>query len=101
MENKELIEMKQEIWKYSFSWEPGVEDISMPHNAQIISVGIQNNEPVMWAIVDIEAIKYPRRMYKHMTGRVLYGETNVTSFLGTLQHPIHPYVIHIFVYKGD
>ena len=93
--------MKQDIWKYAFSWEPGVEDIDMPGNARIVSIGIQNNTPVMWAIVDPEAINYPRRMYKHMTGIPLYGGADAIDFLGTLQHPIHLYVIHIFIYKGD
>ena len=58
------------IWK--FELEPGRDcSINMPEGAQIIHVGVQENKPMMWAVVDPDALVKARGFLCIPTGAEL------------------------------
>jgi len=47
--------MKRAVYKYAVPvTRPGVFRISMPVGAEVISVGLQDNMPYLWAVVDLD-----------------------------------------------
>lgn len=74
--------------------------VTMPCDAEILSVGEQNGHPFLWALVDTNS---PFNQAKHIlmfgTGQELDHpddeyDQKIHRFIGTI-HP-HPFVFHIF-----
>lgn len=81
--------MKQ-IWKYD------VHDgsIRMPIGAKILSVQLQNNRPMMWAIVDPNAETEIRKFEIVGTGMGFNDTNYMYTYIGTFQD--NPFVWHLF-----
>jgi hypothetical protein len=69
--------------------------ILMPSCASPLSVGIQGQALVLWAIVDPARALAPYRVWVHGTGRVIHAPAH-TQFLGTVQTP-SGLVWHVFI----
>lgn len=84
--------MKHQVWKFNLSVQSELK-VSMPVGAQIISVQLQNDTPVMWAIVDTQAEKETKIFRVYGTGH------NMPSmglfYIGTWQEK-SGFVWHLF-----
>lgn len=92
--------MYKKIFKYKLEVET-TNVISMPKGAEVLSVGLQNNEPVVWALVDpVEENMESKVFYMFGTGEGISLEMNAnTKFIGTLQ-PVEgsvSFAFHIFL----
>ena len=92
--------MYKKIWKYALDIDT-TNVVLMPKGAEVLSVGLQNNKPVVWALVDPnEEEKDPKVFYMFGTGEGISLEMNAnTRFLGTLQptEDCIPFAFHVFV----
>lgn len=72
--------------------------ITMPKGAQILSVGAQGNDIVIWARVDPEAEKVHRIVKILGTGWAHCDAPDVSKFIGTVQFVENgrPLVFHLF-----
>lgn len=87
------------IWKFPLQitdWQ----DVSMPANAEIISVDHQDGWLCMWAIVATYEPKVPRRIAIVGTGNPM-PFMNKEKFIGTVQIPYNGTVLvwHVFESK--
>lgn len=87
--------MKNTIWKFPFVIEDVV-TVSMPEDATVLSVQVQNGEPCIWAVVDPSNPIVMRIFHLRGTGHAL-GE--VGQFIGTFQMMDGGLVFHLF--DGD
>ncbi len=79
------------IWKYPVSL--GQFELEMPGDSAVLSVQVQNNEPVMWVVADPEATKRPFRFVTIPTGgNVPEGSGR---FIGTFQLAGGALVFHL------
>lgn len=69
--------------------------IDLPFGAQVLSVGVQSNEPHIWALVNPKADKLPRKFYIHGTGHPIDSAAN-KKFVGTVHLYDGGLVFHIF-----
>ncbi len=72
------------IYKYNIELHSTF-SISMPKNAEIISLKTQGNKPVVWAIVDTEDIKNIRTFIVIPTGGNIDDSLKDLQFIGTFQ----------------
>lgn len=82
------------IYKYSLGF--GTCVIHMPTGAQVLTVQVQNDEPFIWALVDLNAPVEARSFRIIGTGH----ETKMSAaetYVGTFQQP--PFVWHVFEVK--
>ncbi len=68
--------MKRKIFKYELS-SAFAQEISMPQDAEIISVQLQRNMPCIWAIIDPEEKLVKRKFVTIGTGREFDGARNL------------------------
>jgi hypothetical protein len=61
--------MMNQVWKYTLPIDTEEFELNMPAGAQILSVRIQRDFPVLWALVDINLEKAPRKFKVFPTGR--------------------------------
>lgn len=82
------------VYKYDIPGE-GVQHITMPTGAEILSVGWQDGKPVIWCRVDCHA---PRVVHAIALARTGPGGAPPPSarFVGTLVHPMLGMVWHVF-----
>lgn len=87
------------IWKFPLSILPTTE-VDMPAGAKILRLGTQDNEPVLWALVDADPAvpKEPRRFAHVPTGQGIVDEAGVMEYVGTYQIDLGPdeFVGHVF-----
>jgi hypothetical protein len=91
--------MYKKIWKYPLEVET-TNVVLMPKGAEILSVGLQDNKPVVWALVNPdEEDKEPKVLEMFGTGESIPYDMGVNRrFLGTLQ-PIengYEFAFHLF-----
>lgn len=77
------------VYKYRL---PGDMDISMPKNARVLCVQVQDGIPTLWALVDPNAEPVVRRFRVAVTGGLLEPEGML--YVGTYQ--IDWFVGHVF-----
>lgn len=70
--------------------------LMLPRNAYILSVGVQDNQAVLWAVVNPDNFKEQRTILCVQTDKKF--SMNGMVFLGTCQFP-NGIVEHIFEYK--
>jgi hypothetical protein len=94
------------IWKFPLPGEIsivaaqiGVFDLKMPDGAHILSVGVQAEQPVLWALVDPEAPLQTYHLCVAGTGQPLPPEIGLADahfiIIGTFQ--IGWFVGHVFL----
>lgn len=92
------------IWKYnlkadwdgfSASWEYQNE-IMMPKGAKILSVAVQAQQPVIWALVDPDQPKENRAVYVVSTGEDLREGFSGRRFIGTFMFGNDGIILHVF-----
>lgn len=70
--------------------------IQLPAGARILSIGVQRNQPMLWAQVDPEAPLRRRKLFYCDTGDQ-EPEHRDATFLGTLLLDDGDFVSHVFV----
>ena len=90
--------MKKSIWKFQLET-TDYQKISMPKNAQILTVQIQNETPCIWAICNADAEKEDREFEILGTGHpyrddIWMGKEH--SYIGTYQLHSGSLVFHLF-----
>jgi hypothetical protein len=83
------------IWKFPLDVND-LQTISMPHNAQILHVASQSNQPNLWALVDENAPTVDaRRFVTYGTGHPM-PDDNYGHYVGTYQMHGGQLVFHVF-----
>lgn len=86
------------VWKYEIHPDDDMIAIEMPVGAEVLSVQIQRGQPVLWALVDTDAI---HRMHYFHIARTGYFITHpVERHLGTFQLDGGAPVFHLFQLPG-
>lgn len=92
--------IEQRIWKYQLKvtdWQ----NISMPQDAEILTVQVQNGIPCLWALVNPEAETEIRCIEIFGTGnQILSGMGASRKYISTFQIPEAGLVFHVFEYTG-
>lgn len=70
--------------------------MALPHMGEILSVNVQNNQVVIYAKVNTNALISPRRVFMALTGEFL-PEHGFWDYLGTVMLDNGSYVLHVFV----
>lgn len=83
------------IWKYEFPIEDTFEQ-ELPRGAQFLAVQTHLGTPCFWVLVDDQAPLVNRTFAMKGTGHP-FDETELLSYLGTIQHRGGEYVWHLFV----
>lgn len=68
----------------------------MPKGAKILSVAVQAEKPVIWAMVDPDQPKERRAVYVVNTGGELRAEFADRRFIGTFMFGNGGIVLHVF-----
>lgn len=89
------------IYKYPLQFATE-QTIRLPANAKIISVANQDEQLVLYAIIDTEE-KYniERDIFVFGTGHELGGEVNALRFIGTALFHSGALVFHVFELAND
>jgi hypothetical protein len=86
-------EMKLKIFKYPLTMD-GDTTLELPRNAQILSVGAQNSQLYLWALVDTEIGVIESRYFRSLgTG---WPTTKPGKFIGTVFFFESNLVLHVF-----
>ncbi len=91
--------MKKQIWKYELQVNANLypKSISMPKNADVLSVQVQNGIVCLWALVDPLAEKEPRSFEVFGTGHEIHYDMGVERrFVATFQLLNEGLVFHVF-----
>ncbi len=83
------------IWKFPLPAPDDVVTLMMPRGAVVLSVQVQHETPCVWALVDPEAPKVPRRFRWAGTGHPL-DLRGFWKFVGTFQLHGGDLVFHLF-----
>jgi hypothetical protein len=85
--------MQRAVWKWVL--EPALNEISMPRGARILTVQLQGDKPVVWALVDPNAPCEVRKLRAVATG--IEWSCDAFHYIGTFQfnHAV-PLVFHVF-----
>jgi len=83
--------MKQ-VWKFEIHQDETPTE--MPEGAEIISVGFQGQQLMLWALVDVDAQLIPRHIIIRGTGHNILYVTGNLVFIGTA--PLGDLVFHVF-----
>lgn len=83
------------IWKYTL--QPHTE-LNMPKNAEILTVGTQGKDIVLWVKVNPEAPKETRTFMGFGTGHDIPDKLSLT-YIGTVSFNDGSLVFHIFEQK--
>lgn len=84
----------QEIWKWVLPVQAEFE-LEMPVFPQLLTVQLQDNTPVLWAIVSPEMTKEGHKFYCVGTGHEFIDHNK--QYIGTVQDG--PLVLHYFMEK--
>lgn len=86
-------EVQKSIWKFELAVAP-VQELTVPKNARILSVGVVNNKGYLWAEVLEKSIEYEKiTLLTIPTGTPYEGNP---IFLGTLFYNSGKIIQHIF-----
>lgn len=88
---------KPTIWKYQLPMEPDF-FIEMPVGGKVLTIQIQDKQPVMWVIVDPDGKTEHRHFWWIGTGDSSFHLT-IDKYIGTIQ--IVPLVFHLFERQYD
>ena len=80
------------VYKYPVILEDNWE-MSMPRGAKILSVGVQNGEPFMWAAVETDNMSQRKYFRTAGTGHEIKG---ILKFVGTFHLEDLGLVFHVF-----
>jgi len=84
------------IWKFTLENETA-QKIKMPKGAKILSVEIQRNEIVVYAMVNTSIAEKEQRKFKIIgTGDSMDASINNYTFLGSVLVQNGDYVFHVF-----
>lgn len=98
-EPKETKVMEKTIWKWQL--DKGVNNISMPIGAELLTAQMQYDEISIWAIVDRNAETEIRTFEVIPTGTpILYDTGTARKYISTIQTLGGKLVFHIFEYTG-
>lgn len=86
------------VYKYSVPIEDGFH-VLMPISARPLSVGLQDEQPVLWALVNDEERHEPRRFAWRGTGHAAKG-FKAGQFVGTVQFS-NGLVFHLFDLEAE
>lgn len=78
---------------YKYELHPSIPEVDLPEGAKVLSAGEQGGGIVVWALVDPEAERVPRRISIYGTGHEVPADPGTfvqTVFVG-------PLVFHVFV----
>lgn len=89
--------MNRTIWKFALAADRDVQHVQMPIGADILHVAEQDGKPMLWAMVNPDADRRPRRILTITTG----GDCTVqrvlsTQYIGTVLLHDGQYVVHYF-----
>lgn len=82
---------RRTIWKFPLSM--GVTEVRMPIDAEVACFEFQDGVPCIWAIVDPDVLKLPRRFQIFGTGHQL-PPVDEACYVGTQQQGV--FVWHLF-----
>lgn len=82
------------IWKFPVEVAGDFFCVPMPAEASVLSVQLQNDKPVMWALVDTEAPVVTRTFAVYGTGHPVHP--GFKRFIGTYQALGGRLVFHLF-----
>lgn len=90
--------MNKTIWKFPLLLQDS-QSVSMPEEAEILTVQSQDGSLVLWAMVNPELPKVDRVFEVHGTGNPVYYDVHglfgvLREYIGTVQQP--PFVWHVF-----
>jgi len=85
------------IYKYVLPIDKVFFDATLPCDAKILAFQVQNGEPVIWALVDTEALEEVRHFAIRGTGTAMNDWRSTDIYIGTVQIP--PFVWHLFETK--
>jgi len=85
--------MTKQIWKFALDI-ADAQQILMPQAAQILSIGVQQAQPRIWALVDVDAPQVYRIIRVFGTGDTLVDSPG--DFIGTFQMHDGFLVYHVF-----
>lgn len=90
--------MNKTIWKFTLDL-VDEQQVSLPKDAEILSVQVQNGNICLWALVDPEAEKETRYFEIFRTGHLIYCDMRIErKFIGTVQISYESkLVFHVFV----
>ncbi len=83
----------KKIWKFAFH-PAGLQNINMPANTRILSVGVRNDIITLWGLVDPEEKTVNRQFAVRGTGHPVDEVVENAVFIGTVFVGI--FVWHIF-----
>jgi hypothetical protein len=87
------------VYKYEIK-NAGINIISMPQNAQILTAKEQDNKPMMWAMVDTDNPMEERCFELTGTGgAILPMKEGKRDYIGTIMIDFGVYVFHLFEMK--
>lgn len=83
------------IWKYPLL-AADIQTVSMPEDAQILSVQCQRGQPCLWALVDASTPPKDRVLHTLGTGHNIGADAESLRFIDTFQMAEGDLVFHIF-----
>lgn len=86
--------MSHRIWKYPLAFEE-IQDVKMPAGSMVVHVAEQQEQIVLWALVDTAAPLEVRRFKLAGTGHEVPSDGEVFPYLGTAVMS-NGYVWHVF-----
>jgi len=87
----------QKIYKYEVPINLSFFHLDLPEKAQLLAFQLQDAQPVLWALVNTEAIIETRHFAIRGTGSAMGGWRSTDKYIGTVQIP--PFVWHLFETK--
>lgn len=82
------------IWKFNLQMLQ-TQVVEMPDRAELLSVRVQHDELMVWALVDPEARKVERPFMLYATGEPL-PDGPMGVFVGTVMFQGGDYVFHVY-----
>lgn len=83
------------IWKFELKV-VDIQNIEMPKNAQILSVKMQNEIPVLYALVNTDNESEERLIEIFGTGHEVMHDTSVSQYIGTFKMRNDKLMFHVF-----
>lgn len=88
--------MSNAIYKYPLSTDNDTTELNLPIGASILDIQVQHGNPVLWALVDPDAmVSETRRIEGYLTGDCL-RDGNAYKYLKTVLLEGGSYVAHYF-----
>lgn len=82
----------RKLWKYGMR--PGMNEVSMPADAELLTVASQHNEPVIWALVEPRNRQVIHKIELVPTG--MAPDDGFRMYIGTVLLDNDTIVFHVF-----